>query len=283
MAESSGQRVTGPLLLPTATGYALGAAVDAPQALQEIFSLKKRPQDMPLLLLVSGPEMALSCLAPEVHERVLYVALALWPSSLTLVVPAAEGLPREVLSNLGEVAVRWDPDPDLQDFLEMAGVPFSGTSANLSGKAPQADPKDICRQLGVELPMAGAGRERPLRRPSTMARLAGEGWAILRAGQVPTDNLGGLSPGRATLSADSLRVSDTGGEVEIALPGQDGGTVRESQQGTLLPLSRTVGLRGILYHLQRSGFSSCTLGAPWAAALEDLDPDDSLLRGLQIT
>ena len=64
------------------------------------------------------------------------LAAMFWPGPLTLVVPAAADLPREVSGGAGTVAVRV-PGLALPRRLAAAlGRPISGVSANVHGEAP---------------------------------------------------------------------------------------------------------------------------------------------------
>ncbi|MEW6281461.1 MAG: L-threonylcarbamoyladenylate synthase, partial [Candidatus Eremiobacterota bacterium] len=85
-------RAGGLVAFPTETVYGLGAdALDA-EAVERVFQLKGRPAHNPLIVHVSGPEMARR-VTREWSERADVLAGTFWPGPLTLVLPRAECVP----------------------------------------------------------------------------------------------------------------------------------------------------------------------------------------------
>lgn len=126
----------GIVAFPTETYYGLAVDPFNETALTKLFTLKKRPEDKPLLTLISGltqlPTLAESvppCFSPFME---------LWPAPLTLVFPARQELSRRLTAGTGTIGVRISPHPVAQRFLGLSGQPLTATSANLSG-APAAN------------------------------------------------------------------------------------------------------------------------------------------------
>ena len=72
--------------LPTETVYGIAADARNGEAVSKIFVAKGRPQDNPLIVHVTGPEM-LHGLVSEVPERAQLLMAAFCPGPLTIIMP----------------------------------------------------------------------------------------------------------------------------------------------------------------------------------------------------
>ena len=72
--------------LPTETVYGIAADARQGAAVRKIFEAKGRPQDNPLIVHVTGPEM-LPGLVAEVPERAQLLISAFCPGPLTIIMP----------------------------------------------------------------------------------------------------------------------------------------------------------------------------------------------------
>jgi len=181
------------IALPTETFY--GLAVDAFQsaAVRRLNVLKRKPADSPSLLLVSSTEQV-DQVARNLPETFHTLAGAFWPGPLTLVVSAADRLPREVTGGRGTVGVRV---PGLGLPRRLAGVlgrPITGVSANLHGEAPCRTPAEVVRALPEGIAMILDGGPAPGGAASTVLDLSGETARIVRAGAVPITALAPFLP-----------------------------------------------------------------------------------------
>jgi L-threonylcarbamoyladenylate synthase len=126
-------RAGGLVAFPTETVYGLGADAMNAAAVRRVFEVKGRPSTNPLIVHVTGPEMA-RAVAAEWPREAEQLAAAFWPGPLTLVLPRRRVLPDEVTAGGPTVAVRC-PDHRLTlDLLEAFGGPLVGPSANASGR-----------------------------------------------------------------------------------------------------------------------------------------------------
>jgi L-threonylcarbamoyladenylate synthase len=172
----------GLLVYPTETLYAVGARALDPAAGARVRDAKGRADDMPLPLIAADLEQA-RALGGAWPEEAARLAARFWPGPLTLVLPAARGLPVQVTAGGGTVAVRV-PGRALPRRLCQAAGPLISTSANRSGEPPATRCADALASLGsaVELaldggPCAGA--------PSTIVDLSSGVPRILREGAIP--------------------------------------------------------------------------------------------------
>ncbi len=169
---------------PTETFYALGAAAFSKGGVDRIFRLKRRDASKPLSFVVSGFDMVREVTAalPPV-----FTALAgeFWPGPLTLVLPAAPGLPDRLLGPGRTIAVRIPPLAWLRALVAELAEPLTATSANLTRERELADPLEVRDVFEGQVDLIIDGGPAPGGLPSTIVDLTGERPRILRDGQIP--------------------------------------------------------------------------------------------------
>jgi L-threonylcarbamoyladenylate synthase len=79
--------------IPTETVYGLAADATNEQALRQIYAVKQRPADNPLIVHI-GDVAQVPDWAAEFSPLALTLAKAFWPGPFTLVLPANSGEPR---------------------------------------------------------------------------------------------------------------------------------------------------------------------------------------------
>jgi L-threonylcarbamoyladenylate synthase len=127
-------RAGGLVAFPTETVYGLGADALNAQAVSRVFAAKGRPAHNPLIVHVTGQEMAQSVLAPGAwDDRAAKLARAFWPGPLTIVLPKAANVPDNVSAGGATVGVRCPDHPLALSLLFEFGRPMVGPSANKSG------------------------------------------------------------------------------------------------------------------------------------------------------
>jgi L-threonylcarbamoyladenylate synthase len=126
------------IAFPTDTYFALGADGSNPKAVESVFATKGRNPGTPVPLLVSDSKMAES-LCTKFPEPLRKLADHFWPGALTIVLPASDGVPAVVTANKGTVGVRVPNHSIARRIIELAEVPITGTSCNLTGRDPMKD------------------------------------------------------------------------------------------------------------------------------------------------
>jgi L-threonylcarbamoyladenylate synthase len=163
----SGQLV----VIPTDTVYGLAAALKHPAALAQIYAQKGRPAHKPLPVLGTLEQL----LPLSLNAEWLPMAQANWPGPTTLVVPAALGLPAELVGPGRTVALRWPAGTLVNQLLALTG-PLAVTSANRSGEAPAINAEQLEMMgwpyLAATEPLTGA--------PSRILACRPGGWETLR-------------------------------------------------------------------------------------------------------
>lgn len=122
----------GIILYPTDTIWGIGCDAFDETATDRIFSLKKRPRDKPLILLVSSITM-LKRYVPRVHPR-LETLMGYHKRPLTVIYPNPIHLPDFAKGPDGSVAIRITHDPFCRGLIKKLDRPLVSTSANFSDK-----------------------------------------------------------------------------------------------------------------------------------------------------
>ncbi len=131
----------GIVIYPTETVYGIGANIFSKEALKKVFAIKKRDIDKPVSVAVSGFKM-MDELA-YIGERERCFIKKFLPGPVTVLLKKKEKVPDTLASGSGLVGIRY-PDHEITiKLIELAGVPITSTSANVSGEAPPAKVDEI--------------------------------------------------------------------------------------------------------------------------------------------
>lgn len=118
-------------VIPTDTVYGIVCDALNEEAVDNVYQLKKRSYQKPMVLLVSDMDMlkkytkSLSRL-----EKKLFDTFS--PGPLTVLVKKADSIPEIVTAGLEDVGIRIPDDKDLQEVIRMLDHPIVATSANIS-------------------------------------------------------------------------------------------------------------------------------------------------------
>jgi L-threonylcarbamoyladenylate synthase len=132
----------GVVLFPTMGLYGLGTNAFNAGSVQQIFAIKKRPPEKPVLILIDHAD-ALEQLVQEIPESAVRIMDAYWPGNVTLVFRASPALPEILTAGTGKIGIRLPRHPVARALVKQSGIPITGTSANLSGQPGCAEIKDI--------------------------------------------------------------------------------------------------------------------------------------------
>lgn len=138
----------GVVLLPTDTVYGLAVKPDIKNAVEKIYTLKRRPKELNLPIMVSK-KTNLAELGLDVNINVVKLLNSEYvPGALTIVLGFKDGLVRpEWLNGRDEVAIRIPNDDFLLNVLDNSG-PLLVTSANIHGsKSTHSDLNKIKSEL----------------------------------------------------------------------------------------------------------------------------------------
>lgn len=117
---------------PTETVYGLGADACNPTALRQIFVVKGRPADHPLIVHLPAAA-AMSTWAATVPAAAQRLAQAFWPGPLTLVLPRRADVDAIVTGGQDTIGLRVPEHPVAQALLQAFGGGLAAPSANRFG------------------------------------------------------------------------------------------------------------------------------------------------------
>jgi L-threonylcarbamoyladenylate synthase len=169
--------------IPTDTYYGIAADPFNLAAVDQIYRVKGRPETRALPILVNTTSQAVS-LSRDVPYTFHRLAAKFWPGPLTLLVEASTGVPLKVTAHTGNVALRWPRHAIVNSLIDLIGGPITGTSGNISGQPACASAIDLLEQLGDRLPLIIDAGETPGNLASTIVKLDGDDWEIMREGVV---------------------------------------------------------------------------------------------------
>ena len=130
----------------------LGADARNDQAVQNIFKLKWRPQDNPLIVHLWSKEQ-ISTYATVENEIQQTIIDKLMPWPLTLLLKKNPGKISDFACPLEYVWIRLPSNSVAQKFLQVADLPVAAPSANISWKPSPTNAKMVYDNLGDNVPL----------------------------------------------------------------------------------------------------------------------------------
>ena len=143
-----------PCAVPTETVYGL-ASIDNPLAIRQIFALKERPINHPLIIHASSIEMASRYAV--FTDQAIAIGQSFWYSPLTLILPKKNTVPNEVTGGLTTVGVRIPDHPLTRQLIEKHGTPLAAPSANKFGKTSPTCAEHILIDHNHTVPVLDGG------------------------------------------------------------------------------------------------------------------------------
>ncbi|OIQ96873.1 threonylcarbamoyl-AMP synthase [mine drainage metagenome] len=172
--------------IPTETVYGLAADATNDAALQQIFTIKQRPADHPLIVHIGDISQVIDW-AAEFPELAVNLAKAFWPGALTLVLPAKDHVSRVVRGGESTIALRVPDHPVTQALLKASGLSVAAPSANLFTQLSPTSADHVEAGLGNAIPVLDGGACR-VGIESTIVSVsedeAGAHWQLLRPGMI---------------------------------------------------------------------------------------------------
>lgn len=135
---------------PTRCLYGLGADAFNTDAVARIFSIKQRPLNNPILILIDRPDR-LDGLVSEVSPVAVRIMNNFWPGRVTLVFRAGIAVPQYLTAGTGKIGIRLAGHPAAAALVKALQTPLTGTSANLSGKTGCRRIEDLEFQIAGKL------------------------------------------------------------------------------------------------------------------------------------
>lgn len=185
-----------PVVFPTETVYGVGASAADREAVETLHRVKGRPSGKPFTVHLAAAANAEGYVDSLSRTARRFMQKA-WPGPLTLIVDApavfdpkrwpsrCPGLRPpipELVFHDGTVGLRCPAHPVTERILFLAGVPVVASSANLAGNDPPYDAAAALRELEGRVPLVIDGGPSRYASASTIVRVRGDQWKIIREG-----------------------------------------------------------------------------------------------------
>jgi tRNA threonylcarbamoyl adenosine modification protein (Sua5/YciO/YrdC/YwlC family) len=182
---------------PTETVYGVAANIWRSDAVERLVQTKGRSEDKPMALAIQSAADALDW-APRLSTMGQRLARRCWPGPMTLV--CSEGIEEGLASQLpesvrrrvcpaGPIGLRVPDHEAIQQVLSRMRGPLVLTSANRSGLPDATTCEEVIRSVGDSLALVIADDACPQGKPSTVVRVEGNSWNVLREGAVDSPTL----------------------------------------------------------------------------------------------
>lgn len=175
------------LVYPTETVYGLGCDATNQEAVNKIFSIKKRQQEKSVLVIAADLNMMLDYIewTPKLQE----LADKYWPGPLTIVAPIKfqNDLASGVIAQDNTIAFRVTDHPLAHELSEKLGRPLVSTSANIAAMSNPYEIEQVIKMFAEEIDQPDIiidGGELSHRSPSTIVKLIGDDIVVLRQGEL---------------------------------------------------------------------------------------------------
>lgn len=170
------------IAIPTDTVYGLAADMHNPDAVDKIFTIKKRPNDRPLIILVHDIDQIIpfvESFPPHFYE----LATHFWPGALTLVIPIKSNtIHPTIRAGLATAGFRIPAHPVTLKLLQSVG-PVVAPSANISNQPTSITPTQIEQYFGSDFPILKSEKS-PQGIESTILCFDKNEWKITRQGAI---------------------------------------------------------------------------------------------------
>ncbi len=137
------------VVCPTDTGYAFCVNALNTRAVAEVFHLKNRPFSNPIHIAVHSISEAEKY--GFFNEAARYLAVHFLPGALTIVLPKKAPIPTMVVAGLNSVGIRIPDNHVILRLAEIAELPLTSTSANISGRPSTYSVEEVTFQLGENI------------------------------------------------------------------------------------------------------------------------------------
>jgi L-threonylcarbamoyladenylate synthase len=182
------------VVYPTDTSYAIACDITNAKARAKFYKIKERSPKQPVHLIL--PSLAFARGIATWNKTANILARKFWPGPISLILPIKlKGKLPEYLkivsAGTGTIGVRRPDNQVAADLARYLGKPIPATSANpsahLSGGFDSYSSIDVITQFSKQKYkpdiIIDAGRL-PKRKPSTMLKIDGQEWQILRPGPI---------------------------------------------------------------------------------------------------
>ena len=189
--------------IPTETVYGLAADASNDAALRQIYAIKQRPADNPLIVHIADMSQV-TFWASEFSPLAQKLAATFWPGPLTLVLPAKPQVSNILRANQPTIALRVPNHPLTLQLLQQSGLALAAPSANKFTQLSPTTSAHVAASLGDSLPILDGG-DCTVGIESTIVAVIGDNWQLLRLGMLPEASIHALAGVPALMTAQMIK------------------------------------------------------------------------------
>jgi L-threonylcarbamoyladenylate synthase len=168
--------------IPTETVYGLAADATNDAALRQIYAIKQRPADNPLIVHIASADQVNDWTA-EFSPLAQKLANAFWPGPFTLVLTAKDSVSQIVRGGQATVALRVPAHPMALQLLQQSGLALAAPSANKFTQLSPTTAAHVTAGLGDSVAVLDGGACK-VGIESTIVSVQGDDWRMLRLGMI---------------------------------------------------------------------------------------------------
>ena len=177
--------------IPTETVYGLAADASNDAALRQIYAIKQRPADNPLIVHIADIAQV-NDWAAEFPPLAQKLAQAFWPGPFTLVLKAKDSVSNIVRGGQPTVALRVPAHPVALELLKKSGLALAAPSANKFTQLSPTTAAHVRVGLGDSVPVLDGGACK-VGIESTIVAVMGDEWQLLRLGMLSEASIEALA------------------------------------------------------------------------------------------
>lgn len=167
------------VILPTETVYGLACDPTQPDAIKEIYTIKNRPEDKALSILIADTsEMAQWAI--NIPDLAYNLVKRYWPGPLTLILKKAPHVSDVITAEKNTIGLRIPDHPITLEILRQFGSGLCAPSANFSGQLAPTRYQNIDTNLLKKVALAIDGGPCRIGQASTIIDLTHKEPVILR-------------------------------------------------------------------------------------------------------
>ena len=173
----------GMIAYPTESFYALGVMINDEAALKGLYTLKKRPLEKAMPVIVGNKDVLKSVVKsiPPQAEKLIEI---FWPGALTIIFDAKDDLSELLMGSKSTIAVRIPGKGFALSLAKAANFPITATSANPSGKPPARESEKVIDYFGEHIDLIVDHGKTPGGKPSTIIDVTTTPPRVLREGSI---------------------------------------------------------------------------------------------------
>ncbi len=173
----------GVVAYPTESFYALGVMINDEAALKRLYTLKKRPLEKAMPVIV-GNKYVLKSVVKSIPPQAEKLIEIFWPGALTIIFDAKDDLSELLIGSKSTIAVRIPGKGFALSLAKAANFPITATSANLSGKPPARESEKVIDYFGEHIDLIVDHGKTPGGKPSTIIDVTTTPPRVLREGSI---------------------------------------------------------------------------------------------------